>query len=669
MVPEAHENLLKALEIHRNLNDRVRMGIVLNQIGYVYSNLGDNNTAIDKINEAAEIMKEENDLWELAGVYNHMGIVLQNVGRTEKAYEYYNNALKIYEEEEDQYSVLALLSNLGTLLYDTKDYTRAEEYHSRGLIISRELKDKVLEATCLVNLANDQSLLGKLDNSRSNYESAYEIAKSSNNPDLNWRILAGMAENYEQRGDYVKAVELNDSALTILEGMRNTLQSEDWKASFMARERFAFEDIIDMLGKLHEKDNTKGYDAFAFSYAERCKSRVLLDLLSESLSGELQIPEPITLDEVKSLCPDKNTVIIEYSVGDSSSCMWVITATDHKLFMLPGSEKLREQIETIRFALLDPVEGSTGFLSGTGYALYEQLIKPAEPFLSRKSELIIVPDGILNYLPFEVLLTGNQETNVNDSFIDLPYLIKKYPISYVQSASVLNSLVMDESGALISRPSNKKLIAFGDPVYVREEGLAETRGNNYKRLEFSGKEVQLISSYFKKGTAEIFVREEATEEDVKQELKLKKPEYLHFATHGLIDEKNPDLSSLVLTQDNDPEEDGFLQATEIFNLKLNADMVVLSACQTGLGKLVRGEGMVGLTRAFMYAGTPSVLVSLWSVSDISTATLMGEFYKNLIKNKLSKTEALRRAQLTLMIDEKYSHPFYWAPFVLIGDWR
>ena len=150
---------------------------------------------------------------------------------------------------------------------------------------------------------------------------------------------------------------------------------------------------------------------------------------------------------------------------------------------------------------------------------------------------------------------------------------------------------------------------------------------------------------------------------------LKNFNYVHFATHGFIDETKPDLSSLVLTKDNNSCEDGMLQATEIYNLKLNADLVVLSACQSGLGKLVRGEGMVGLTRAFMYAGTPAVLVSLWSVSDVSTATLMGDFYRNLVKQKLSKTDALRKAQLTMLGNEKFAHPFYWAPFVIIGDWR
>ena len=145
--------------------------------------------------------------------------------------------------------------------------------------------------------------------------------------------------------------------------------------------------------------------------------------------------------------------------------------------------------------------------------------------------------------------------------------------------------------------------------------------------------------------------------------------YVHFATHGLIDEEKPDLSSLVLTRNENSSDDGLLQATEIFNLNLHADLVVLSACQTGLGKLVRGEGMIGLTRAFMYAGAPSVLASLWSVSDISTATLMGAFYENLINKNLNKTDALRKAQLTMIRDEKFAHPFYWAPFIIIGDWK
>jgi len=191
----------------------------------------------------------------------------------------------------------------------------------------------------------------------------------------------------------------------------------------------------------------------------------------------------------------------------------------------------------------------------------------------------------------------------------------------------------------------------------------------FNRLEYSGKEVELIASYFPAGYSDIYLGSDVNEEKVKGREALKNYDYIHFAAHGFIDENHPDLSSIVLTQNKNSGEDGFLRAAEIFNLDMNADLVVLSACQTGLGKLVRGEGMVGLTRAFMYAGSPAVMVSLWSVSDFSTATLMGEFYRGLVKENLSKTDALRKAQLTLLKNEKFSHPYYWAPFVLFGDWN
>jgi CHAT domain-containing protein len=252
------------------------------------------------------------------------------------------------------------------------------------------------------------------------------------------------------------------------------------------------------------------------------------------------------------------------------------------------------------------------------------------------------------------------------SYADLPFLVKKYPVSYAQSASVLSTLLAKETTGASARIGNKYLFAFGDPVYEDSSNLSIAK---YPRLDFSRKEIETIAAFFNAGSSDICLRNNATEENFKLKKDLDKFNYIHFATHGLINEEKPDLSALVLTSNRGSGEDGLLQATEIFKLKLNADLVVLSACQTGLGKLVRGEGMVGLTRAFMYAGTPSVVVSLWSVSDMSTAALMGEFYKNLIKNKLSKTASLRNAQLALINDPKYAHPFFWAPFVLIGDWR
>ena len=673
---EAIEFLEKAYEIDRNIKAGSGTGEVVSLIGFIYSKLGDYNTAAEKLTEAIKIMKEENDTLGLAGVYNHFGIVLQRAGRTERALEYYNNALNIYEEKKDFTDEIPVIGNLGTLYFDNKEYDKAEEYHIRGLKLCREVKDQEKEMEYLLNLANDQIYLRKFDEALSNYETGLKLASSIKNPDIIWRITLGMAECYESRGEYEKVVELNDYALSLLDSLRNTLQSEELRASYMARERFVFEDIIDLLATLHEKDRTKGYDRLAFSYAEQSKSRVLLDLLSglqtdlnnkkASENTIVRNPQPVTFEEAKSLCPDKNSILLEYSVGDTSSCLWVITRSGHNLYKLPARKKLQEQIETIRFALLDPSLGISEFFTQAGISLYNELIKPAEPFLSMKSKLVIIPDGVLNYLPFEVLLTENKASDSRNSYSNIPFLVKKYPVSYAQSASVLKTLISKSSVTEKQAKTTRNLLAFGDPLYEDTLFKSKTR---FPRLEFSSKEIENISSFFQGGSPVIYLRNNATEENLKRNNELDKFNYIHFATHGLIDEDKPDLSSLVLTSEKNSGEDGFLQASEIFDLKLNADLVVLSACQTGLGKLVRGEGMVGLTRAFMYSGTPSVLVSLWSVSDMSTADLMGEFYKNLIKTKLSKTEALRKAQLTLIAGEKYSHPFYWAPFILIGDWR
>jgi CHAT domain-containing protein/Tfp pilus assembly protein PilF len=673
---EALENLEQAFKIYSELDIKSRICEVLTHTGFVYSNLGDYNSAIEKLTAALKISKEADDKNGVAGASNNLGIVFKSAGRLDKAKEYFDISLKIYEQLGDQLNVISVLSNLGTVYFALNDYSKAADYHQRGLDLSRSIRDQDAEVHCLLNLSNDLLRLGRMDESMLNYKAGLQIARSLDSPELTWKILAGIAENHKMRGEYEKAVELNDTALKFLDGIRNKIKDDKMKASFMAAERYAFEDIINMLADLHLKHPDKGYDIRSFSYAEKSKARVFLDLLSESASyaskdakTDLLKNQGISIKDVQAMCPDKNTVILEYSVGDSSSCLWAITRSSHQLFKLPGVKILQEQIEPFRFALLNPDHSNNDFLTKGGISLYKQLLQPAELFFSKRSRLVIIPDGILNYLPFEILLTDNKGIGQATSYANLSFLVKKYAVSYGQSAAVLNSLLSKRSEMQESATENKKLIAFGDPVFYNENDTTRLSVQTFKRLEYSGKEIENISSYFKKGNAEIFLRDRATEENVKREGELKKFSYIHFATHGFIDIDKPEFSSLVLTKNDSSEEDGYLQATEIYNLKLDADLVVLSACQTGLGKLVRGEGMVGLTRAFMYAGTPTVLVSLWSVSDLSTATLMGEFYRNLIKEKLSKTDALRKAQLNMLGNEKFAHPFYWAPFVIVGDWR
>jgi CHAT domain-containing protein len=253
--------------------------------------------------------------------------------------------------------------------------------------------------------------------------------------------------------------------------------------------------------------------------------------------------------------------------------------------------------------------------------------------------------------------------------------LEDFIITYAPSASVLGEikkLQRIRTGNLID------LLALGNPI--GESGdkiknaslrLIRSEGFHLSALPYAEEEVLTISGVYKiRGKkADVFVKEKAVEEIVKSE-KIKEYKIIHFATHGLIDDRFPALSGLLLAPSKEPEgDDGFLRLNEIFNLDLNADLVTLSACETALGKEIRGEGMVGLTRAFFYAGAHSIVASLWMVSDQSTSRLMKNFYLNLVNGKKPR-EALCLAKIKLLKSDEtfYNHPFFWAPFIIMsGD--
>jgi len=250
-------------------------------------------------------------------------------------------------------------------------------------------------------------------------------------------------------------------------------------------------------------------------------------------------------------------------------------------------------------------------------------------------------------------------------------LIEGFRITYAPSATMWASLQ--------SKPKQrnaKELIAFADPVLSSDPSessgeLQDTRLRNLMRLRYSREEVEGIASLYPQDSLEIYPAHEATEEKFQNE-KISQYEVVHFATHALIDEEVPRRSGIVLTSETNGQSDGVLQMHEIWNLNLNTKLVVLSACETGLGKLVSGEGMVSLMRAFFYAGTKGVVVSLWNVDDHSTAELMKAFYVHMKSGK-SPAESLRRAKLDMIQGARsgssyaaYEEPYYWGPFILIG---
>ncbi len=258
-------------------------------------------------------------------------------------------------------------------------------------------------------------------------------------------------------------------------------------------------------------------------------------------------------------------------------------------------------------------------------------------------------------IPFEALLTKKHTENEQD-FTKLTYLAKKYSCSYEFSATLF------QQSQDAKKPLASKSIFFCAPIKFNQQAQVL---NDLPGTETEVKQISQLFSDSKYQTTS-YIGENATESNVKSD-ELKNFRYLHFATHGVVNESKPELSEIFLCSDKSKKEDGNLYSGEIYNLNIKANLVTLSACQTGLGKVTKGEGIIGLSRALLYAGAKNIVVSLWTVSDESTSKLMVDFYGDILKTETPDySQSLREAKLKLMNNPTFARPYYWAPFVLIG---
>lgn len=386
--------------------------------------------------------------------------------------------------------------------------------------------------------------------------------------------------------------------------------------------------------------------------------------------------KPANLKQLQKQMSDRNESVLEFDLGEDRSFVWLISARTVDFEILPGRKeielKLRPYIDRLskappNFHLQTELAKQRSMASD----LFSLLLGKLATKLTPNSELIVIPDGLLNYLPFETLV------------LDGRYLIEDYQITYLPSASLIELLGTASAKAKISAGDQMNLLAFGDPLLRtgaktiatnrnrpanKLEGdseLWEARAGSLASLPRTRDEVEYIASLMPKERAHLYLGEACTERAFKRE-KLSEYKWIHFATHSLIDGLSPERSAVVLPSVGDQSEDGLLRAAEIQELELDCDLVVLSACETGRGRLSSGEGIVGLSRAFLIAGARSLVVSQWPVSDISTAQLMKGFYRQLVKGS-GTPAALRDAKLSMLRGGMETrHPYYWAPFISIG---
>ncbi len=572
-------------------------------------------------------------------------------------------------------------------------------------------------------------------NARKQFSLSRVVCEESNNLTLLLANYTGLGFSFEGIKNYSKSREYYQKAIDLIEKQRLTLQGAD-RETFLAGKVMGFSRLEPYEGMVRVliKEGASGYEKAAFSYAERAKSRMFLEMLAtrglkgrspqdketlvkdrefqqnllalnkrisilkelgdkapkgeqEDLERELEgtksayerfIKEvklknkeiaslisvsPVSVEEVQSKL-DENVTVLEYYTTQKKTYAWLVTKDDINAYEIErgkndtSSKDLQEAVDDWLIPNISnnsrrptPVITLTSdetYKIETGkqerelnrkkfykaaYDFYNLIIAPVVRDIKTEN-LIIVPHGVLHKVPFAALTDGNN------------CLIDKYNLSILPASSVIEYVVKKRN------PNQKKLLAFANPVtdYV-PLGFSEIEVNNIAKL-FSNKEV-----YSKDKATEGIAKEKSTDPDV-----------IHFACHGEFNERQPLQSGLLLAKDKD--NDGYLQVHEIFGMNLeNANLVTLSACETALSKIQGGDDLVGLSRGFIYAGTPSILATLWNVDDRSTSILMKHFYENWQEKGMSKPEALRQAQITLKNMPDYKHPYYWAAFEMVGDWR
>lgn len=641
----------------------------------------------------------------------------------------YNSILK-NEPNTDSDIKFKILNNLASAFNDLGDFYSSLKYLNDGLKILNQLKDQEEESIIFKNIGTVNYNLGNYEQAIEFYKKSLDLAIRLRNGNLLWEAYLELGNAYNKKDELNSAIQNYKNSIDIIENIRSKLSLEEYKAGFLGSDKRldSYYNLIDLLIKLNETEKDKNTLDEIFYYLERAKARAFLDSIElskipldnavdqklryreieimneistlytkllnpelsedkkrqilqridsieqelESLKREmrannpayanLQYPQFVTLKQAQKTLIPKNTLVIAYLLSPEACYAFAITHKNFKIISLPPREEIKEKVRTYLNKISDP--GSADFVSG--YELFSQLIEPGlMPGIKR---LIIIPDDLLHFLPFETLQMKDKE--------NYKWLIEKYSISYAPSLTSIKE-IKERKKRNGARPK-KFLFAVGNPTFeVNGNGSNSSTQIILKsfyepgfdlvldRLQFSQQEVEKIGAYFPSKKKEILISDEATEERIKRS-NLSQYGLIHLATHCIIDDKKPARSSIILRLDQDPQEDGFLQVREVFNLKLKADLVTLSACQTGFGTLIRGEGIEGLNRAFFYAGASALIMSLWSVNDQATSQFMDRFYYHL-KSKKPIEIALQKAKLELIDSKILSHPYYWAAFIANGD--
>jgi CHAT domain-containing protein/Tfp pilus assembly protein PilF len=665
---EALQEYRESLSISHTAGYQRQEAQTLADLGQVLLRTGEPSSSLDSLTKSLDLSRKIGEKLAEASALHLEGIAWRRLAEPKRAREALNQALAIRTDAGARSSEADTLLELARLDFE------------EGLL--PQSAAGVTDAISLVesmraNLGSHQSRMDLAASHRAFYELAIDIAMQSQD--------AGKAFEISERARARGLVDLvTEARLDLREGVDPAL---------LERER----GVRELLDAKHER--LMRLLAANHSAARETADRREIDELMEryeAVETEIRVkspqyaaltqPRPLTLAEIQALLPDSGTSLIEFWLGEKRSYVWIVSKTDCRGFALPpraaveslarrAYEALNARNESRDETLAQRdqrLKSARGEFDRAAASLSSQLFGPLGGAL-KTHRLWIVADGALAYVPFAALpVPGSPHA----------LLLTGHEIVGLPSASVLAAV---REQAAVRHAPDRMVAVFADPVFRANDervtghaaaaadgpvnrAAADSGVRDLPRLYFSRQEAEAIRSFAPPNQTRTALDFDASRAEAKKP-DLARYRVVHFATHGLLDSRHPELSGIVLSMVDraGQPQDGFLRLDEIYNLKLNADLVVLSACQTALGEEVRSEGLIGLTRGFMYAGSPQVLASLWSVRDRAVAELMRRFYESLLRHHLTPEAALRSAQLSMMQDPRWSDPYYWAAFVLQGS--
>lgn len=716
----------EALELHRALGDDVAIQRTIESLGTVHLVMGEVDEALSYYSDALVRAKSLGVLDESTELFNKSALGLMQLHRYAEAVTTFERGLDVARRRGDRSQEATIHNNLGAA-YAALDggLDRTLETLRAAVKIAAEEGLRPLEGKARNQLGGALLLVGESRAARAEICAGLELARLTGLPDDEMSALANLGKLHEDAGEIDAAIDCYRRAVAILERIRLTPAEREVRERILSANVSAYQDLVFALIR-------RGDVASAFASAEAGKARGALDLLAEAVGrlrrgvdpdlraaetrlhaeifalrrrvgadpdgegaalaielrtleerladvardirlrtpayADLTYPDALELDDVRAvLAPGE--VLIEFVFDATRLAGFVVGSHDASVHRFDEAEELIIAVRT--YVLAFQRADVDAYDSELAKQLYERLLGPIEDRVLQAagddpSGVVIVPDGILHYLPIESLIISNDGPRPR-------YLIHDHDISYAPSASVLAASRQPRERRDTVPHEVLALAPFASPTDPHYPGAGRqplpsrtlrSLVDDPPPLPASASELDAITACFP--DALCLRGADATQEAFETHCRASR--YVHLATHGYLDSKRPAYSGLLLSGD-------VLQTYELFDLELDADLTVLSACETGLGRLRDGEGLVGLTRAFLYAGSPSVIVSLWRVADASTAALVGRLYRNL-RAGADPRAALADAKRWMLnheavIDEfgyevRYDHPFYWAPFVLIG---